>query len=204
MAHKTFISYKYDEAHMLRDRIIYKLGEDAMYYKGERPDSPDISDTSIENIKRYLKDMMYDTSVTIVIISPNMKKSSWIDWEVEYSLKDETRKNRTSHNNGVVAVVMKVDGGYDWFIESTVNCHGTPVVTFKSEKTFNIISANHFNSNPPKWHCEKCKTYDYLNGSYIEYVKEEDFLNNPQMYIENAYNKSENDASGYELKKTRA
>lgn len=27
--------------------------------------------------------MIYSTSVTIVIISPHMKESNWIDWEIE-------------------------------------------------------------------------------------------------------------------------
>lgn len=100
MAHKTFISYKYSEATDLRDRIIKALGDDATYYKGETSDSPDLTDTATENIKKNLKDMMYDTSVTIVIVSPNMKKSKWIDWEIEYCLKSITRKERTSHTNG--------------------------------------------------------------------------------------------------------
>ena len=76
MAHKTFISYKWSEAQKLRDDIITALGKDATYYKGETSESPDLTDTSTENIKKNLKDMMYDTSVTIVIISPNMKKSN--------------------------------------------------------------------------------------------------------------------------------
>ena len=94
---------------LLRNDIIDALGEDATYYKGETSESPDLTDTSTENIKKNLKDMMYDTSVTIVILSPNMKESKWIDWEIEYCLKDITRKDRTSHTNGVVAVIMKVD-----------------------------------------------------------------------------------------------
>ena len=61
MAHKTFISYKYSEARNLRDDIIEALGDDATYYKGETSDSPDLTDTSTENIKKNLKDMMYDT-----------------------------------------------------------------------------------------------------------------------------------------------
>jgi len=69
MAHKTFISYKYSEAQDLRDRIIEAMGDDASYYMGETSDSPDLTDTSTENIKKHLCDMMYNTSVTIVIIS---------------------------------------------------------------------------------------------------------------------------------------
>ena len=52
MAHKTFISYKYSEATELRDRIIEALGDDSTYYKGETSESPDLTDTSTENIKR--------------------------------------------------------------------------------------------------------------------------------------------------------
>ena len=203
MAHKTFISYKYSKATELRDRIIEALGDDATYYKGETSESPDLTDTSTENIKKNLKDMMYDTSVTIVILSPQMTKSKWIDWEIEYCLKSITRKNRTSHTNGVVGVIMKVDGDYSWFKKTGTNCHGSSTVSYEMSKVFNIISANHFNSNPEQWHCDKCKTYDWLNGSYIAFVEEDDFLANPSQYIDNAYDKSENDASGYDLTKTR-
>ena len=75
MAHKTFISYKYSEAQDLRDAILKALGDDASYYQGETSDSPDLTDKSTETIKKNLTDMMYGTSVTIVIISPDIKKS---------------------------------------------------------------------------------------------------------------------------------
>ena len=203
MAHKTFISYKHSESQTLRDNIIKKLGDDATYYKGETSDSPDLSDLKTETIKKKLSDMMYDTSVTIVILSPNMRESKWIDWEIEYALKNITRKDRTSHTNGVVAVIMKVDGSYSWFKKSGVNCYGTGIVKYEMDKIYKIISANHFNSNPPKWHCNECETYDWLNGSYITFVEEDDFLAEPSKYIDNAYDKSENDAKGYKLHKER-
>ena len=59
MAHKTFISYKWSEAQQLRDDIIDALGEDASYYKGETSDSPDLTDTTTDNIKKNLRNMMY-------------------------------------------------------------------------------------------------------------------------------------------------
>lgn len=202
MAHKTFISYKYDEARDVRNRIFNALGDDAVYYKGETSDSPDLTDTSTENIKKNLTDMMYDTSVTIVVLSPNMTKSRWIDWEIEYCLKNISRKDRTSHMNGVVGVIKKVNGGYDWFKSQQYNCHGEVVNTFHMEKVFDIIAKNHFNSEPPIWHCKECRSYDWLYGSYIAFVEEETFLNNPALYIDNAYEKSENDAEGYNVTKT--
>lgn len=39
-----------------------------------------------------------------------------------------------------------------------------------------------------------------LNGSYITFVEEEEFLKYPKMYIDNAYEKSENDGKGYDLR----
>lgn len=203
MAHKTFISYKYSEAQKLRDDIIQALGDDATFYKGETSDSPDLTDTTTENIKKNLRDKMYDTSVTIVIISPNMKESKWIDWEIEYCLKDNTRKGRTSHNNGIVGVIMKYNGRYDWFKTTKTNPDGCSSTTYDESKVYDIINNNRFNQNPKEYSCDVCKTVDALTGSYISFVDEETFLNNPSKYIDNAYNKSENDAEGYDLVKTR-
>jgi hypothetical protein len=203
MAHKTFISYKYNEAQDIRDSIIRALGKDATYYEGETSDSPDMSDLKTSTIKKKLTDMMFGTSVLIVVISPNMKQSKWIDWEIEYCLQNNTRQDRTSQTNGVIAVIKKINNGYDWFVNHFNNCHNSPVINNKNEYLYPIIHENHFNSKPPQWHCDVCKTYDWLNGSYIEYVEEESFLLSPQKYIDNAYDKSENDASGYVLKKSR-
>ena len=70
MAHKTFISYKYDEARSYRDVVIDALGDDGQYYRGETAESPNISSLTVNSIKRRLGAMIYDTTVTIVLISP--------------------------------------------------------------------------------------------------------------------------------------
>ena len=134
MARKTFISYKYSEAQDARDKILKALGEDATYYQGETADSPDLTDTSTENIKKKLTDMMYDTSATIVVISPNLKASKWIDWEIEYSLKEISRKGRTSKTNGVVGVIQEINGGYDWLITKSKKNDGCIVRTIDDSK----------------------------------------------------------------------
>lgn len=203
MAHKTFISYKYSESQDLRDRIIEALGDDATYYKGETSESPDLSDTSTENIKRNLRDMMFDTSVTIIILSPNMKESKWIDWEIEYCLKKITRKDRTSQRNGLVGVISKVNGSYDWLKYKTTNEDGCTVSNYHTEKLYDIINNNRLNQSPKVYNCNICKCVDYLTGSYIAFIEEDDFLANPQRYIDNAFEKSENDASGYDIKPSR-
>ncbi|MDR2441732.1 MAG: TIR domain-containing protein [Planctomycetaceae bacterium] len=199
MAHKTFISYKYSEAQDLRDKIIEALGDDATYYQGETSDSPDLTDTSTDNISRVLRDMIYDTSVMIVIISPNMKQSKWIDWEIEYSLKETNRENRISKTNGVVGVVMEISGGYDWLRPTHRNSDGCVCVSTNDSYLYDIIKKNRF---PKEYSCNICQTVNNLTGSYISLINEEDFLNDPQKYIDNAYNKSQS-IDNYDITKQR-
>lgn len=191
MARETFISYKYSEAKTVRDEIIEKLGKDAKYYRGETATSPNLTSTSVENIKNSLKDMIYCTSVTIVVISPNMIQSEWMEWEIEYSLKQISREGKTSRTNGVLGVVMKVNGGYDWLISRGINEDGCSSRYINSNYLFGIINNNRFNLvTDDKYFCPRCKSYDRLKGSYISLIEEEIFLSDPALYIENAYEKS--------------
>lgn len=198
MAKKTFISYKYSEAKDLRDKIVDSLGDDARYYQGETSESPDMSDKTTDYIKEKLKDMIYATTVTIVIISPNMKSSNWIDWEIEYSLKQIKRNDRTSSTNGVVGVVMKYNGDYSWLRNSVEQADGHTSIQTNDEYLYEIIHKNRFNQDPVEYSCEDCKTVNALTGSYISLVTEEDFLKDPNKYIDNASDKSQN-TSNYKL-----
>ncbi|MFG0904926.1 TIR domain-containing protein [Photobacterium damselae] len=202
MARKTFISYKYSEAQKLRDKILKSLGDDAIYYQGETADSPDLTDTTTENIKKNLTDMMYNTSVTIVILSPNIKKSDWIDWEIEYCLKEISRNGRTSKTNGIVGVVQEVDGSYDWLVTQQTNYDGCVSRVISDDPLLDIIKNNRYNKLNYKHTCEDCKTFSQLDGSYISIVEENVFLKDPHKYIENAYSKSEN-AKNFKLVKKR-
>jgi hypothetical protein len=203
MARKTFISYKYSEASGLRDTILKKLGNDSQFYQGETADSPDLTDTTAENIKNNLKDMIFASSVTIVIISPEMKNSRWIDWEIEYSLKEITREDRTSRTNGVVGVIMKYNGGYGWLVSYTTNPDGCQSRAIDTNYLYPIINKNRFNLNTEnKFSCPTCKTYSILNGSYFALIDQDTFLSDPEQYIENAYEKS-NQIENYSISKER-
>lgn len=202
MAHKTFISYKYSEAQDLRDDIIDALGEDASYYQGETSDSPDLTDYTTETIREHLKDMIFGTTVTIVIISPHMTESEWIDWEIEYSLREYSRNGKKSKSNGVVGVVMKVDGGYDWLRSTTTHADGHTSTKNDTNKMYKIINDNRFNENPKVYTCSKCKTVDRLSGSYISLIPEDEFLDDPNFFIENAYQKCQS-IDKYTISKTR-
>ena len=203
MARKTFICYKYSEARNLRDQILGALGDDATYYQGETADSPDLTDTTTENIKRNLTDMIHGTSVTIVVVSPNLKDSKWVDWEIEYSFKEITREDRTSRSNGVVGVIMKHNGGYDWLVSTTKKDDGCTVRNIDYTKLYKIINKNRYNlKGDDQYACNRCKTFDQLDGSYISLIEEEQFINDPSKYIENAYNKCEK-INDYDISKQR-
>ena len=94
-------------------------------YKGEKQDE-DLSYYSEEYIWEHLKDKMYDSTVTVVLISPNMKesgkwqRSQWIPWEISYSIRKTTRGGRTSQRNSIVAVILPdKKGSYDYFTTSS-------------------------------------------------------------------------------------
>ncbi|OXL85837.1 hypothetical protein BCV73_24235 [Paenibacillus sp. SSG-1] len=202
MAYKTFISYKYSEASHLRDRIVDSLGENARYYQGETSDSPDFSDKTTDYIKEKLKDMIYSTSVSIVIISPNIKKSKWIDWEIEYSLKQIKRGDRTSGTNGVLGVVMKYNEDYSWLRQTVINDDGHTSIQTNNQYLYDIIINNRFNQDPTIYECDACQTINSLSGSYISLINEEDFLEDPNKYIDNAYEKSKQ-LDNYIISRTR-
>lgn len=186
MAHKTFITYKYsdvvegNEHNNLRDRIIARLGEDARYYKGEDGFSKDMSSYTAQTIQKHLSDMIYQTSVSIVILSPNMLQSNWMEWEIKYALRNQSRDGQYSHPNGIVAVVQKRStygylDGYQWYKDWFGN--------WAVSQTFNVIRFNRNNT--------KNSAPNYIPNNYIDIVTEDEFLHNPSKYIEDAYYKSE-------------
>lgn len=184
MAHKTFISYKYSEAQDLRNKIINKLGDDATYYRGETSDSPDLTDRTTETIRKNLSDMIYDTSVMIVIISPNMLQSKWMEWEIKYSLREQTRNGRTSHVNGVICVVQKQKSNYNYLYSYDAYAWAKFNGSWSPWKLFDVVNKNRNNKIINK--------SNNLSSNYIDIVTEDDFLRNPFKYIDDAYNKSQN------------
>lgn len=135
MGRKVFVSYKYkdNDVKMLPnvtqptwpcdyvDYIKEKILTNDDIYKGEESDE-DISSWPEYAIWEHLKGKIYDSTITIVLISPNMKelgrwqRSQWIPWEISYSLRETTRNDRTSHNNAILAVILpNKNGSYNYY-----------------------------------------------------------------------------------------
>lgn len=216
MGRKIFVSYKYAddsvenlkwyENSTVRNYVteFEKLLDSTDHiYKGET-DGEDLSTLSDETIWSKLKDRIYDSSLTVVFISPEMKENckkdrdQWIPWEISYSLKEMSRKNKngdavTSHSNAMLAVVLPDSNGlYSYYLENKTCCSSN-CVTHHKNKLFQIIRDNKFNlKNPSKKVCQYGDVIWYGDVSYIEAVKWSDFIINVDKYIGAAYQRQSN------------
>lgn len=213
--HKIFISFKFKDSNVyqlksdieeiwfpttVRDYVnkiekYFEMETDNIY-KGER-DNEDLSMFSRDEIWNKLKDRIFDSSVTIVLISPNMKenraeKSQWIPWEISFSLKETTRNDRTSHSNALLAVVLPDrNNSYSYFMYDR-NCSGTTChcTHYETQKLFTILRENMFNAvNPIINFCENSSNIYYGDHSYFEIIDWNSFCYNPEFFIERAIQK---------------
>lgn len=172
MGRKVFVSYKYkdndvkkipnvwgntwpcDYVDYIRENVLSK--DDI--YKGENSDE-DISSWDEAAIWNHLKDKIYDSTITVVLISPNMKephrwqRSQWIPWEISFSIRETTRNNRTSHRNAILAVVLPDrNGSYNYYDKNNL---------------FPILKTN-------------------IDNGYIYVVTWDDFIKYPQTVMDKA------------------
>jgi hypothetical protein len=212
MANKIFISYKFGDTNVypLKSALaeVYEPTTVRTYVdklqdyfditnfainKGERDDE-DLSDLSDDQIWEKLKDLIFDSTITIVMISPNMKeyhrsdKSQWIPWEISFSLKETTRNDRTSLSNAILAVALPdSNGSYEYFISDNNCISDCSCRTLKTDTLFTILHENMFNQKEKtKKACNKGNNVYSGDISYIASVKWADFIESPQEYIKNA------------------
>ena len=211
MGKKIFVSYKFSDGSVgcldgnwdtsVRDYVnkLEDLFDSSDHiYKGESDDE-DLSYLSDDTIWARLKDRIYDSTITIVLISPQMRQDhqedrrQWIPWEISYSLKQPTRNDRTSRSNAVFAVVLPdARNSYDYFIEDNACCSSS-CRTLKTDRLFSILRGNMFNQKQPdRRQCEDGRVVFRGESSYIFSVKWTDFVVNVQGEIDRAINLQSN------------
>ncbi|WP_026729630.1 TIR domain-containing protein [Flavobacterium denitrificans] len=226
MGRKIFVSYKYGDTQVQDLNIsdntffgIHKVQTKARHYvdelckilenddhifKGE-DDGTSLADFSDEYIASSLRDKIYDSSITIVLVSKGMKnlsaeKDQWIPWEISYSLKEYTRNGRTSLSNGIIAVVLPdIYGSYDYYItnDNICNCR-----SLNTNFLFQILRKNMFNiKNPNTEKCSNGSTIYYGDCCYIQSVKWSDFKTNLNYYLNKAIALRDN-KDNYNITKT--
>lgn len=171
----------------------------------------DLSGLSEEAIATKLADRLYDSTVTIVLISKGMhedkpEKDQWIPWEVSYSLKENTRGGRTSATNAMIAVVLPDESGSYGYFVTDHNCLWCKSRTWYTTKIFSILGTNMFNRHEPKLtncisqSCGKTNIHTGEDHSYIHPVKWIDFVSNINRHINLALSRQA-DLESYKLSK---
>jgi len=208
VGHKLFVTYKYGDTNVarlggamftkVRDYVteMQTLLSDSHINKGEL-DNESLAQFRDDAIYSKLRDKIYDSSGTIIVISSGMRdgvrldRDQWMPWEISYSLKEHSRRGRKSGSNALLAVVLPdTAGSYRYFLEENI-CEHCNVIRFQTNTLFRIMARNMFNAkNSSRGTCsshysaEPSHTGDF---SYITSVKWADFVHDPNRYIENAY-----------------
>lgn len=203
MGHKIFISYKYHDESVYQqiEHYLFEEKEErakltprdyvnvlAEYISNYSPhyckaedDNNDLSALSEEQIWEILKDKMFDSTLTIVLVSPCMREANkkdrdqWIPWEIKYSLDKNTRHDssgnaKTSNTNAMLAIVLPdYNGKYDYYFEYK-RCCASGCRLNKINTLFYILKENTFNQKKIT-ESYKCKLGDIIyKDNYHSYI----------------------------------
>lgn len=231
MGKKIFVSYKYSDNNVkniidtysywytcnVRDYVdkLEELLKDKTehIYKGES-DGEDLSQLSDDTIWDKLKNRIYDSTLTIVMLSKGMRekykeeKHQWIPQEISYSLKEISRidssgKSVQSKTNALMAIILPDrDGSYDYFTSKKDCCSsGCTCYNSNTNLIFTIMSKNMFNQkNPDTNVCDKNDTVYHGESNYMLCVKWDDFIKRIDHYIDRAYTIQDNQ-DDYDIRK---
>ena len=215
MSRKVFVSYKYADNSVYPldgnffgttvrtyvDKFEKRVESNRLcIYKGEK-DGEDLSNFKDETIASKLRDKIYDSRVTIVLISPNMRDVSldendqWIPWEIRYSLREPSRNGRTSHRNAILGVVLPDSlGNYSYAITENqcgmCNCFKYPLTnsfTILQDLVFNRVDPNY------KENCIQAKRVSLFPHSYMYVVPWGRFISNIDECLDTSVQISEAD-----------
>jgi hypothetical protein len=219
MPRKIFVTYKYGDTSVRPlqnafgatyptsvrnyvDLLQAHLDANDHINKGEQ-DGQNLSQFKDETIASSLRDKIFDSSVTVVLLSKNMKnpnqreEDQWIPWEISYSLRDKTREGRTSGCNAHLAIVIPDENNsYEYFVQHNP-CPHYNSTNWKHEILFNILGKNMFNRKQPQLiRCTDggCNRFMHTDTahSYIHPAKWDDFIANINGHIDFATQINEN------------
>lgn len=195
MAKKIFISFRFS------DGIGYKKELSDCFAQNDYiincSEDEDRSCMSEETIKKYLYNKLKETSITIVILTPeavNYKKDTCGQYddllydELRCSLEDR-EDNRT---NAVIAVYTE-DAAKYLYTETTHKCS----VCNKDSKVRiikefdNLVRKNMMNVKNSKKKNQCYGIYDSLEDFYCSLIEFDEFKKNINVYIDNAIKKRE-------------
>ena len=193
MARKVFVSFRFSDGAEYKDELCALFDNSTEVINcSEDEDRSNMSDSTIQ---KYLYDKLKDTSVTIVLLTPDAlqhRKDCWgnyNDWmydEIRYSLEDR-EKNRT---NGLIAVYTPE--AERMFITTTI--HTCSVCNTKKTATvinqIDNLSRKNLMNVFPRYKTNPCVgLYDLEWDSYCNFVSWDYFKDHYSELIEHAAQK---------------
>ena len=173
------------------DTLEKVIGKSVNAFKGEHRDEPITSDNETQ-IRQHLAAKLIHTSVTIVLISANMKdhgkkeNEQYIPWEIAYSLRINTTKHQKSRPNAILAVVLPDQtGSYSYMLKLDKGCNHTfPQV----DRLFPILKKNMFNRRNHDGQVSTCNGKTMYTGdhSYIPIFRWDKFISNYNHCVQEA------------------
>lgn len=214
--YKVFISYKYGDSSVFQipNRKVEEFGlttarnyvdiiqecfEDSSHINKGEKDGEDLSQFKDETIASKLRDKIYDSKVTIVLISPQMRDvkdeedDQWIPWEIRYSLREPSRGGRTSHRNAILGIVLPdVRGSYTYAMYNKF-CGLCTCVRYPLTNSFTILKELVLNREDPelKQNCVRSERVLLYPHSYMHVVKWEYFIDHIDECLDTAVQISE-------------
>ncbi len=193
MGTNIFISFRFSDGNELKEELEELFDSSTEVFN--RSEDEDRSTMSEDTIQKYLYEKLRQTSVTIVLLTPeaiSYKKNFWgsyDDWlydELRYSLEDRNE----NHTNGVIAVYT--DESKNLIIsESSHTCN---ICNVESEcqvmlEFDNLVRKNVLNvkSSYKSHPCDNL--FDSDKDSYISLIHIDDFKKDYEKHIEAAKEK---------------
>jgi len=199
MSHRCFISFKKEDLYF-KNEILKKLGSEKI--KGKALDKWIDSD-DIDYVMQVIRsEYLSNTSVTIYLIGSHSSENEGVDYrgyniqnymirELQASLYDR-KENRRSGILGVVLPEMEsaiYKGSY--FCDRCGSYHNT--IMINDTTTIREFSQNYY----LKPIDEGCRNVYDEEGRFCVLVKYSDFMNEPDKYIDQAYEKTQQPIKDY-------
>ena len=202
MGRNVFVSYKYgdynvrqflnsDHKTSSRDyvNVIDEILDDTeFYYFNGEEDGIDLSDCPEESIRQYLYNKIFYTSITIVLITANMRRvgvperNQWIPREISYSLRNKNRECGLSNMNAVLCVVIPDRKG-NYGHAAWVDEDGDLIINEKN--LFRIIGDNLCNNTRMDHYVDgKGRPVYEEGGSFFVFALWDDFRKDPGYYLD--------------------
>lgn len=128
MSRRIFVAHRGEDKQQVRGFILLKWNINVDFTFFDRSLIEPVKSDDPNYIKKCIRDEMYGTSVTVVLIGDNTYKSLWVSWEIEESVQ---------RGNGIVGIKLK--GKSNAKVPDELKEHNATVINWEPSKFEAVI-----------------------------------------------------------------